>query len=178
MKVELSYREGREIYNKVVLDSILSAQKSVWIATADLKDIQVEIDGRYCSVINLFQTLCDKGVEVRIVHSGIPSRAYLRELKESRLLSMDNFAMKRCPRVHFKAVIVDGRRLYMGSANLTGAGMGAKSEKRRNFEVGIFTLNTEILRELSSLFKVIWDGIMCDGCGRHRVCPCPLEEPE
>lgn len=39
-----------------------------------------------------------------------------------------------CPRVHFKCIIVDGVKAYFGSANLTGAGMGAKSEKKRNFE--------------------------------------------
>lgn len=31
-----------------------------------------------------------------------------------------------CPRVHFKSVIVDGRFVFSGSANLTDAGMGAK----------------------------------------------------
>ena len=38
-------------------------------------------------------------------------------------------AMERmlCPRVHFKCIIVDGVKAYFGSANLTGAGMGAKS---------------------------------------------------
>ena len=44
-----------------------------------------------------------------------------------------------CPRVHFKCIIVDGVKAYFGSANLTGAGMGAKSEKKRNFENGVLT---------------------------------------
>lgn len=50
-------------------------------------------------------------------------------------------AMERilCPRVHLKSLIIDGRFAYVGSANLTGAGMGAKSDRRRNFESGIIT---------------------------------------
>jgi phosphatidylserine/phosphatidylglycerophosphate/cardiolipin synthase-like enzyme len=44
-----------------------------------------------------------------------------------------------CPRVHLKSLIIDGRFAYVGSANLTGAGMGAKSDRRRNFESGIIT---------------------------------------
>ena len=31
-----------------------------------------------------------------------------------------------CPRCHWKMVIVDGRLGYTGSANFTGAGLGAK----------------------------------------------------
>jgi len=43
-----------------------------------------------------------------------------------------------CPRVHFKLMIFDLETVYIGSANLTGAGMGLKGENKRNFEVGIF----------------------------------------
>ncbi len=46
---------------------------------------------------------------------------------------------RRCPRLHAKAVIIDCRAMYLGSANLTGAGLGAKADKRRNFEMGIWT---------------------------------------
>ena len=44
-----------------------------------------------------------------------------------------------CLWVHFKCIIVDGVKAYFGSANLTGAGMGAKSKKKRNFENGVLT---------------------------------------
>ena len=42
--------------------------------------------------------------------------------------------------VHFKLIIIDSTIAYVGSANLTGAGMGMKSPKKRNFEAGILTL--------------------------------------
>ena len=44
-----------------------------------------------------------------------------------------------CPRVHFKMLIFDFESAYIGSANLTGAGIGMKSSNRRNFEAGILT---------------------------------------
>ncbi len=44
-----------------------------------------------------------------------------------------------CPRVHFKMLIFDFETAYIGSANLTGAGIGMKSSSRRNFEAGILT---------------------------------------
>lgn len=38
-----------------------------------------------------------------------------------------------CLRVHFKMLIFDFETAYIGSANLTGAGIGMKSSNRRNF---------------------------------------------
>ncbi len=62
------------------------------------------------------------------------------------------------PRVHFKAVVVDGTFAYSGSANLTGAGMGAKSENRRNFEVGFITSAQPLsIRLLSNSMNYGWE---------------------
>ena len=48
-------------------------------------------------------------------------------------------ALRQCARLHLKAVIVDGALLYLGSANWTGAGLGAKGDRNRNFELGFVT---------------------------------------
>ena len=55
-------------------------------------------------------------------------RAFRAEVAESARLGQA-LALRACPRVHFKAVIVDGAFVYVGSANWTGAGLGAKSER-------------------------------------------------
>jgi phosphatidylserine/phosphatidylglycerophosphate/cardiolipin synthase-like enzyme len=86
--------------------------------------------------------------------------------------------MRRCPRVHFKAVLVDDAALHLGSANLTGAGLGAKSAKRRNFELGVVTADREMFDRVARLFHRIWEGGICQDCGRAGVCPVPLEEPD
>lgn len=79
-----------------------------------------------------------------------------------------------CPRVHFKCAIVDGRKAYFGSANLTGAGMGAKSERKRNFENGILTDDPALVDPLVEQFDSVWRGEFCRACVRREHCPDPV----
>ena len=75
-----------------------------------------------------------------------------------------------CPRAHFKTVIIDGTFAYTGSANLTGAGMGAKSEFRRNFESGILTDEPSLIRPLMNQCDTLWIGGNCGPCQRKDYC--------
>ena len=81
---------------------------------------------------------------------------------------------KICPRGHFKAVIVDGAWLYLGSANLTGAGLGAKDEDRRNFEVGFGTEDFETIDRITALYEAVWSGSECRTCKLYDLCPDPI----
>lgn len=85
--------------------------------------------------------------------------------------------MRRCPRTHFKAAVVDGQQVYLGSANLTGAGLGAKSGSRRNFEIGLLSDDPALVDAVADLFEAIWSGAMCRDCDRTDYCPEPLESP-
>ena len=89
-------------------------------------------------MVPFLETLSDlagKGVKIRLIHAGEAGPAFRRDFdKYPRLLA--GLERKVCPRVHFKCVVVDGVFAYSGSANLTGAGMGAKSSSRRNFRIG------------------------------------------
>ncbi len=59
--------------------------------------------------------------------------------------------------------------------NLTGAGMGAKSVKRRNFENGILTDVPAIIAPLIEQFDAVWRGDFCTACDRKEHCSdCPL----
>ena len=58
-----------------------------------------------------------------------------------------------CPHVHFKYIIVDGRKAYFGSDNLTGAGMGAKSVKKRNFENGVLTDDPALVEQFDAVWR-------------------------
>ena len=75
-----------------------------------------------------------------------------------------------CPRVHLKTVIIDGKFAYSGSANLTGAGMGAKSEHKRNFEAGFITDDRKLVGKMMQQFDNIWRGDHCSRCGRKKYC--------
>ena len=75
-----------------------------------------------------------------------------------------------CPRVHMKIVVMDSELVYIGSANLTGAGMGMKSAANRNFEAGILTDELGFIDAAMSHFDSIWEGSHCQQCGRKDFC--------
>jgi len=172
---EFEYLTGSHIYDRVLADLIPSATDSLLIATATLKAARiVRRDGSAQSIVHLLERMGERGVAVRILHSGVPSGPFLEELREVRPHA---FEMQRCPRTHFKAAVIDGERLYLGSANLTGAGLGAKSVGRRNFEIGLVTDDPALVDTAADLFEAIWSGAMCQACDRRAHCPVPLESP-
>jgi len=83
--------------------------------------------------------------------------------------------MRLCPRLHFKTVIVDGAFLYLGSANWTGAGLGAKGEHRRNFELGFVTADCGLLDEAQAIYESLWRGDPCAECRVRDTCEMPLD---
>lgn len=164
---------------RVVLEGMMRARVSLDIATADFKAMLVPVQGRRRapSIVAHLVRLARAGVEVRILHAGVPSGPTLQELRRVKGGIPARLVIRRCPRLHTKLVIVDAASLYIGSANLTGAGMGAKGQTRRNFELGLWTSASELVDEASAYFNAIWEGRHCPGCGRRDVCPVPLEEP-
>ena len=178
---------GRGHYERII-SAILAAHTSVWIATANVKGLMVE-DGRaapgrrrthrkgaYVSVLSLLDGLAARGIELRLLHAELPSRPFREELVKHPRLVAGGLALARCPRVHLKAVIVDGALLYLGSANWTGAGLGAKGSGRRNFELGIVTDDAPLLDQVQGMFERIWSGGECAGCKLRELCPGPLDE--
>lgn len=163
-------------FDRVVLDGMLKATTSIDIATADFKAMLVPSGGRRRakSIIEVLRRMASAGVEIRLLHSGVPSTAALAELRREL---PESVTIRRCPRLHAKAVIIDCRSMYLGSANLTGAGLGAKSERKRNFELGLRTRSPALIEAVLDYFNAIWEGRRCDSCRRHAVCPAPLEEP-
>jgi phosphatidylserine/phosphatidylglycerophosphate/cardiolipin synthase-like enzyme len=169
-----------------VIAAVREAHTSVWIATANVKELLIE-DGRaapgrrrslrrsaYASVLATLDGLAARGVELRLLHAELPSRPFRESLARYPRLVNGGLALRRCPRVHLKAVIVDGSLLYLGSANWTGAGLGAKGSGRRNFELGIVTENAGLLDDVQALYEQIWTGGECAACKLKDVCPGPL----
>ena len=74
-----------------------------------------------------------------------------------------------------KLIIVDGKKAFMGSANLTGAGMGMKSKNTRNFETGLYTDDKEQVKEISDIYDNLWMGSHCKSCRRKSYCAESLE---
>jgi phosphatidylserine/phosphatidylglycerophosphate/cardiolipin synthase-like enzyme len=174
--IDASVLQGSELYREVVLDKVAHARESVLIATANVKDMQVERGGKFASVLGLFSELAGRGVELRLLHAELPSRPFRASFEKRRRLTSGGLALKICPRVHFKAVLVDGAWAYFGSANLTGAGLGAKSEGKRNFELGLCTEDFETVDRIRALFEAVWSGAECAACKLRSVCPDPIGE--
>lgn len=160
----------------LIEDGILNAKERVWIATATVKDLYVPGAGRRSlPLLHHMEKLQRGGVSIRLLHGGKPSAPFTKTLKGLvELRNGDGFEMLFCPRNHSKMILVDGNMGYTGSANLTGAGMGARSERRRNFETGTYTEEPEMLRTMENFFDSIWIGDQCAKCGRKDVCPEPV----
>jgi phosphatidylserine/phosphatidylglycerophosphate/cardiolipin synthase-like enzyme len=184
--ISASFISGRGHYDTVIA-AVRGARTGVWIATANLKELMVEDlrwssrrrrAGRpgYRSIIGVFEELVLAGVEVRLLHAAPPSGPFREELvRHPDLKASARFEMRLCPRVHLKAVVVDGAFLYLGSANWTGAGLGAKGTGRRNFELGIVTDDALLLDDVQELFDRIWRGAECRACRLRDECPRPLD---
>ena len=81
------------------------------------------------------------------------------------------------PACAFKIIIFDLRLADIGSANLTGAGLGMKSSRNRNFEAGILTDDPALVESAMNQFDAVWAGFKCKDCGRRRYCPDPVGLP-
>lgn len=168
---------GRELYRGVVLDKLLLARESVSISTANVKDMFIEQHGAFRSIVESFAALAARGVRLRLLHAELPSRPFRRSFDKQAALVRGGLELKICPRVHFKAVIVDGAWVYLGSANLTGAGLGAKGDDKRNFELGFVTEDFDVIDRTTALFEAVWSGAECATCKLRDVCPDPIGEP-
>jgi phosphatidylserine/phosphatidylglycerophosphate/cardiolipin synthase-like enzyme len=185
---------GEELYREVIVRRLMQARESVWMATANLKEMYVEPPGDlsssgsraaagstrrkrsgFRSILDVFNELARRKVELRILHAELPSRPFRAAFDRARRLWSGGLELKICPRVHLKTVIVDGAWIYLGSANLTGAGLGAKGKDKRNFEVGFCTEDFEVIDRVSALFQSIWTGGECGACRLREICPDPLD---
>lgn len=178
----MSLVSGRGHYERI-FTALRGARTSVWIATANLKELLIEdpratprARGRFHSVLELLSTLAGQGVELRILHAGAPSGPFRRSFDRRPRLVRGGLELRQCPRVHLKTVLIDGRFCYLGSANWTGAGLGAKGEDRRNFELGVVTDDEDVIDQVQGLYEHIWRGAACRACKlRDSGCEAPID---
>lgn len=158
-----------EIYRKVICERVPKTKRFLWLATADLKDLHVDKLGKMVPFLEVLSDLAARHIEIRLLHAKEPGRAFRRDFDKYPNL-IKGLERILCPRVHLKSVIIDGEFAYAGSANLTGAGMGAKTAVRRNFEAGIITDDKRIVNKIIKQFDDIWAGKYCRACKRKKFC--------
>lgn len=159
---------------KMIIEKIRSAKSMLWIGTADIKDLHIAKGRNSEPFLGLLSRLLNTGVEIRLIHAKEPGQAFREDFDKYKNLSISLERML-CPRVHFKIIIIDGQWAYIGSANLTGAGMGMKSPGRRNFEAGILTDELQLVDAAMEHFDSVWRGGHCKSCGRRQYCSDPIK---
>ncbi|MGB5395598.1 MAG: phospholipase D-like domain-containing protein [Gammaproteobacteria bacterium] len=168
---------NRDIYLELIQQRIPQAKRFIWIVTADIKDMHVEVGRHFVPLLELLADLISRGVAVRLIHAREPGPRFREDFdKFDELVNSELFERILCPRVHTKAVIIDNEIAFLGSPNLTGAGMGSKHEDRRNFEAGFLFDDPQHIKELVTWVDQLYLGEHCHSCKRREYCPDPIDE--
>lgn len=158
-----------EAHFKDILSRVPLVRRTLWIGTADIKDLY--IDDR--PFLGILADLVSKGREVRLLHAKEPGPNFREDFDRYPIL-FTGMERALCPRVHFKILIFDMKVAYIGSANLTGAGIGMKGAGTRNFEAGILTDEPALVEAAINQFDSVWRGAKCKSCGRKKFCGDPI----
>jgi phosphatidylserine/phosphatidylglycerophosphate/cardiolipin synthase-like enzyme len=158
-----------EDHFREVLARVPNVRKTLWIGTSDIKDLYV---GER-PFLGVLADLIAKGREVRLIHAKEPGPNFREDFDRYPIL-FSGMERALCPRVHFKLLIFDLKVAYIGSANLTGAGIGLKGAGSRNFEAGILTDDPALVEAAINQFDSVWRGAKCKTCGRKKFCGDPI----
>ena len=169
---EYQYIANEDHYEKVI-EKIKDCKKTLWIGTADIKDLYVK-DGRGTKpLLEVLSDLAKRGIAIRLIHAKEPGPAFREDFDKYPAL-IEGLERVLCPRVHFKIIIFDLKTAYVGSANLTGAGLGMKGENTRNFEAGVLSSNKDFVKNAATQFDEVWMGAHCKSCKRKQFCSDPI----
>ncbi len=162
------YISDYDHYEKV-LNKVLAVKKQLWIGTADIKDLYFMQGKQSVPFLKILSDLVKRGVEIRLIHAKEPGPNFRKDFDKYPLL-VQGLERALCPRVHFKMMIFDLQTVYIGSANLTGAGIGMKGKDTRNFEAGVLSSDPVLLESAISQFDSVWIGNFCSKCKRKDYC--------
>ena len=166
-----------ENFYKEVVNRICAAKSSIKIMTADINLIRLKPTASQGNkykdgtpFVDFLMEKAMKGVSVQIISAEKSERfqddverAYCGEAGKQ-------FSVWFCARNHAKVVIIDDKIAYVGSANMTRAGLGQPYASPGNFEVGFIIEASEIVRSLNELFSRITSHEFCEGCHRRKNC--------
>lgn len=164
----IKYIADKEHYTEV-LARCEKVKHDLWIGTADLKDLYVGSGATVVPFLSVLDKLLKHGVEVRLLHAKEPGENFRADFDRFPGL-WSKLERKLCPRVHFKIMVFDCATAYIGSANLTGAGIGMKGNGNRNFEAGILTDEPSLVDAAADHIDAVWQGKHCSKCKRKPFC--------
>jgi len=164
----IKYISDEKHYTEV-LKKVEKVKNNLWIGTADIKDLYIKQGTSTLPLLGLFSEKIKRGVDIRLIHAKEPGINFREDFDKYPNL-WAGLERVLCPRVHFKIILFDLKEAYIGSANLTGAGLGMKGSHTRNFEAGILTDDPQLVEEAMNHFDGIWIGAACKLCRRKEFC--------
>lgn len=132
-----------------MISRIERVRKTLWIGTADIKDLYIKDGWNAKPLLEVLSDLVKRGMEIRLIHTKDHGSAFRKDLDKYPNL-IEGMERVLCPRMHFKIIIFDLKTAYVGSSNLTGAGLGVKGKNTRNFEAGILSSNKAFVKQAVS----------------------------
>ena len=81
---------------------------------------------------------------------------------------MEKYGKAIMPKCAFQIYLIDGKFVYTGSVNLTGAGPGIKSADTWNFESGFITSDLKIVDAIMTQSDEEGLGKYCKECRRKN----------
>ncbi len=123
----LQYIKNEQHYT-FFIEAIRQARRTIWIGTADIKDLYIKEGKDAVPLLKLLEQKVKEGVEVRLIHAKEPGQNFRDDFDKYPLL-WSRMERVLCPRVHFKLLIFDLKQAYIGSGkrlstNLTVCGWG------------------------------------------------------
>ena len=158
LKDIISYIADDEHYTEVIR-RMTEVKHDLKIATANLKNnVQIESeDGvdpfRPC---DFFLSLVKRGVHVQIVCMKPFGFYWYAKEKCPELLEHPLFELRYNRHNHMKIFFFDDEIAYIGSANITGAAIGKRKRKSRNYEAGVL-LKGPMMQEPMRHFEKSWN---------------------
>lgn len=153
---------NEEHYDEVV-KRMCEAKSSIKIMTANFKRFRLKPTSKqgvnYNDGTPFIEYLMDKAVEgisVQIICSN-PSASFIEEWQECYRLkgNPERFEYMFSDRNHAKVYIVDDKIAYIGSANVTKAGIRQLNDA--NYEAGILTDDPELVSSIKEFFSMVWE---------------------
>lgn len=166
-----------ENHYQKIFEHIFAAKSSIKIMTADFRLFRLkpiskkgkDKQGR-TPFIKYLMKIAEQDISVQIICSDPTKNVKVIFEELYKKMNTDNFRIFFCIRNHAKVVIIDDKIAYLGSANVTPAGLGQGVLSPGNFEVGIMSDNSEIISSLNALFSKIMNGDYCEKCHRANKC--------